>query len=293
MKYIKADMTAFGVCIALSLLICTFLLLNVKAIAKYTHMVDAGKQILESVSEMQLQEKNYLLDNHRNVLEKVKDKISNSRNLLSFYEKSKLAEDRGEPSGLADWEEAMSLYERLFDQFILYHEAVQKNVAAIRDLEKSILSVIYSKMNPERGIIGLQEIRIHEKGYLLSRSHPALPDKRSFQAMRREAVSNLLMWAGKDKRIEELMDKDNQLFNEIITNDENQDDTLLALERERERIRNISKTFLEQGNRRLRITHRRCLFLCITLLIMWLIMAVAIVVTRFAHKPATKDIGIA
>ena len=51
----------------------------------------------------------------------------------------------------------------LLDQLVLYHEAIDKNIAEIRDLEKDILAVIYSKMNPERGIIALQEVRIHEK----------------------------------------------------------------------------------------------------------------------------------
>jgi hypothetical protein len=281
MKYIRADITAFIICIALSLLICTFLLLNVKAIPKYTHMVDTGKQILESVLELQLQEKNYLLYNQKNVLDNVKDKLSNLRGLLSFYEKSGFSENQAEFLGLADWEEAMNLYERLFDQFFLYHEAAQRNITAIRELEKSILAVIYSKMNPERGIIGLQEVRIHEKGYLLYRNNPESPSERPFEDMRKESVSNLLMWADKDKRIEELMDEDNQLFNEIMNNHQSQEQALIALRKESEKIRNICKRFLEEGNTRLHIIYHRCLFLSITLLIIWLIMAIAFAATRF------------
>jgi hypothetical protein len=174
----------------------------------------------------------------------------------------------------------MNLYERLFDQFVIYHEAVEKNIAAIRDLEKRILAVIYSKMNPERGIIGLQEIRIHEKGYLLYRNYPEPLEERSFQDMRKEAVSNFLVWSHKDKRIEELMEKDNQLFNEIINNYESQDHTLLALQRESGKMRDICENFLEEGKKRLYITYRRCTFLSIILLIMWLFMAIAIVSTR-------------
>jgi len=240
---------------------------------------------------MELKENSYLLYHRKDAVDDLKDKISKLRKLLSTYEKSTFAEKQAEFFRLADWEEAINLYDRLFDQFVLYHQAVEKNIAEIRNLEKSILAVIFSKMNPERGIIALQEIRIHEKGYLLYRNYPEPPDERSFQDKRKEAVSNLLMWAQKDKRIEELMDKDNQLFSEIINNYESQDNTLLALKREGGKIRNIAEKFLEEGNKRLYITFRRCTFLCTVLLIMWLITATAIVATSVADKLGTKDKG--
>lgn len=281
MKQTGVVIIAFSICIALSLIIGSFLLLNVKAVPEYIHMMDTGKQILEAVLEMQLEEENYLLKHQKDALDNVKDKIADLRRLHSFWEKSRFAEKRVEFFMLADWDKAMNLYERLFDQFVMYHEAIEKNIAAIRDLEKSILAVIYSKMNPERGIIGLQEIRIHEKGYLLYRNYPEPLEKRSFEDMRKEAVSNLLIWAHKDKRIEELMEKDNQLFNEIINNYESQDHTLLALQRESGKMRNISENFLKEGDKRLYITYRRCMFLSVILLIIWLFVAIAIVSTRF------------
>lgn len=281
MKQTKVVTIAFSVCIFLSILIGLFLLLNVKAIPENIHMMNTGKQMLESVLEMQLEEKNYLLQQQKDALDNIKDEIAKLRRLHSYWEKSRPTDRTTELFNLADWEKAMNLYERLFDQFVMYHEAVEKNIAAIRDLEKRILAVIYSKMNPERGIIGLQEIRIHEKGYLLYRNYPEPLEERSFQDMRKEAVSNLLIWAHKDKRIEQLMEKDNQLFNEILNNYESQDDTLLALKRESGKIRNICEKFLEEGKKRLYITYRRCIFLSIILLIMWLFMAIAIVSSRF------------
>ena len=281
MKPTRLVITAFSICIALSLLIGILLLLNVKAIPEHTRIMDTGKQIVESALAMQLQEKDYVLSSHKDVLGRVKDTISNSRKLLSFYEKSRFSEKQADLVALADWDEAMNLYERLFDQFVLYHDAVEKNIAAIRELEKSILAVIYSKMNPERGIIGLQEIRIHEKGYLLYRNYPKPLEERPFQDMRKEAVANFLMWAHKDKRIEELMEKDNQLFNDIISNYERQDSALLALERERRKIENIGETFLEEGERQLHISHRRCMFLTVTLLVMWVITGIAVAATMF------------
>jgi hypothetical protein len=281
MKQTRVVTAAFSVCIALSFLIGTLLLLNVKDSPKYARMIDTGKQILELILEMQLEEKNYLLYHKKDVLDNVKDEIGKLRDSLSFFEKSRFAEKRAELFKLADWEEAVNLYERLFDQFVLYHEAIEKNIAEIRNLEKSILAVIYSKMNPERGIIGLQEVRIHEKGYLLYRDYPEPLEKRSFQDMRKEAVSNLLVWARQDKRIEELMEKDNELFNKITKNYESQDHTLLALKRESGKIKDMCERFLKEGKKGLYITYRRCMFLTITLLIMWLLMAIAIVSTRF------------
>lgn len=284
MKQTRVVITAFSVCIALSLLAGTLLLLNVKDFPKYTHMLNTGKQSCESLLEMQLQERNYLLYHQQDALSNVKEKINKLRKLFSFYEKSRPDKDEAGLLELAGWEEAINLYERLFDQFVLYHEAVEKNISAIRALEKRILAVIYSRMNPERGIIGLQEIRIHEKGYLLYRHRPKLPDERSFEDKRKEAVSNLLMWARDDKRIGELMEQDNQLFIEILNNYESQDETLLALKREGEKIKNMCERFLEEGNTRLRIAYRRCLFLSKTLLIMWAVTAIAIIYSRFHYK---------
>jgi hypothetical protein len=279
MKQTGVVIIAFSICIALSLVISAFLVLNGRAIPGYIHMMDTGKQILGAVLEMQLEEKNYLVLQHKDALDNVKDKVTKLRRLHSSWEKSRFAEKSAGLFELADWEKAMNLYERLFDQFVMYHEAIEKNITAIRDLEKRILAVIYSKMNPERGIIGLQEIRIHEKGYLLYRNYPEPLEKRSFQDMRKEAVSNFLMWAHNDKRIEELMQRDNQLFSEILNNYASQDHTLLALDTESEKMKNICERFLEEGKKRLYITYRRCTFLSTTLLIMWLLMAITIVST--------------
>jgi hypothetical protein len=76
------------------------------------------------------------------------------------------------------------------------------------------------------------------------------------------------------------MEQDNQLFSEIMNNYESQDHALLALKRESGKIRNICEKFLEEGKKKLYITYRRCTFLSITLLIMWLLMAIAILSTR-------------
>ena len=275
---------AFSLCIALSLLASTIFLLNIKGLPHYTNMLITGKQSRVSVMEMQLQEKSYLLYHQQDALGNIKKQINKLRNLFSFYEKSRTDANEEGLIELAGWEEVINLYERLFDQLVLYHEAVEKNIAAIRELEKRILAVIYSRMNPERGIIGLQEIRIHEKGYLLFRHRPELPGERSFELKRKEAVSNLLMWARNDKRIEELMEYDNQLFTEILNNYESQDATLLALKQESEKINNMCERFLEEGNKGLNFIYSRCLFLTKTLLIMWVVTAIAIIYSRFRYK---------
>ena len=279
MKLTKVVIATFSTCAALSLLIGFFLLFQVKSIPEHCRMIRTGEEIRGLLLEMQLQKQVYLLRHHEDALEDIRDSIANLRKTLSFYEKSK--SDGKQPDFLEFpvWEEAINLYERLFDQFALYHRAVEKNIAEIRNLEKSILAVIYSKMNAERGLIALQEIRIHEKGYLLYRERPKQPDERSFQDKRKEAVANLLVWAHEDKRIEELMEEDNRLFNEILSNYESQDNTLMALERESGKIRAIGEKFLEAGNNSIGITYRRCAFLCTTLLVMWAIVCLAIVAT--------------
>ena len=282
MKHTKVVITAFCICIVLSLLIGTLLVLQVKAIPKYTRMIDTGKQLIESVMEMESQEQAYLLRYHKDVLDNIRDTIDKLRKLQSSYEEAGLTRERTEFLEFGVWEEAMNLYERLFDQFVLYRKAVEKNIAEIRDLEKRILAVIYSKMNPERGIIGLQEVRIHEKGYLLYRNHPKPPDERSFQDKRKEAVANILVWANEDKRIEELMKKDDELFSEIMSNYESQDNTIIALKREGARIKDVGEKFFEEGNKRLNIAQRRCAFLSVTLLVMWMIVGIAVVATRFS-----------
>ena len=282
MKHTKVVITAFCICIVLSLLIGTLLVLQVKAIPKYTRMVDTGKQLIESVMEMESQEQAYLLRYHEDVLDNIRDTIDKLRKLQSSYEEAGLTRERTEFLEFGVWEEAMNLYERLFDQFVLYRKAVEKNIAEIRNLEKRILAVIYSKMNPERGIIGLQEVRIHEKGYLLYRNHPKPPDERSFQDQRKEAVANILVWADEDKRIEELMEKDDELFSEIMSNYESQDNTIVALKRESARIKDVGERFFKEGNKRLNIAQRRCAFLSVTLLVMWMIVGIAVVFTRYS-----------
>jgi len=284
MKNIKEIKIAFSICIVLSFIISAIILLNVRAVPKHTHLIDSGKQIQELISEMKLQAKDYLLYHQDDALDNIKDKISELREILSYYEKPAFF---GKPEDFFEfsiWEEGINLYERLFDQLVLYHEAIDKNIAEIRDLEKDILAVIYSKMNPERGIIALQEIRIHEKGYIIYRSYPKPPEEISFEDKRKEAVTNLLIWAQKDKRIEELMSKDNLLFNEIIKNYEYQDNTLRALKTEGKKVKNIAEKLWEKGGMELYTIYRRCAFLCVILLIVCLIAAVPIAITLISNK---------
>lgn len=280
MKYTRLVKTAFSICTVVSLLISALLLFNARAILKYTRMVDTARQMLETALIMELQEKNYLLYQEEKTVDDVKDRIDMLRKSVSTYEKSGFSDRPTQFFEFAVWEEAINLYERLFDQFVLYHSAVERNIAEIRDLEKRILAVIYSKMNPERGIIALQEIRIHEKGYLIYRNTAPPAHERPFQDKRKEAVSHLLMWAGNDPRIEELIDEDNRLFDQITANYESEDHTLVLIEKERARITNMAEKLSEEGHKRSYSTYRRCEFLSIILLVMWLIMGTAILVTR-------------
>lgn len=281
MKHTRVVIAAFCISTGLSLIIGAFLIYNIKVASKSVRMSDTGKQIQQLNLRMETNEKAYLLSHRDEIQEDVKDGIARLRKAMSLFEKDGFAPTGAKSPRFDVWEEVLNLYERLFDQFVLYHRAVEKNIADIRALEKSILAVIFSKMNPERGIIALQEVRIHEKGYLLYRNYPTPPDERSFEDKRKEAVNNLLMWAQKDKRIEELMEQDNKLFGEIMSNYESQDNTLSALRRERERMKDIGEGLSEEGNKRLAMVQRRLAFLTMVLMVMWGIVALAIIGTRF------------
>jgi CHASE3 domain sensor protein len=281
-KNIRFAKIAFLIAIGLSLMLGTLLSSNVRAIPNYTGLIETGRSLLKSVLEMQAQEQGYLLHKHEGALEAVKNEIEHLRKLVVQLEKTNLTEKDVEMFDIRTLEEAMDLCERLFDQFILHDQAVEDGISEIRNLEDSILAVIFSKMNPERGIIALQEVRIYEKRYLLYRGRSKSPEGRHFRDMRKKAVADLLMWAQKDKRIEELMAKDNQLFNEIINDYQGLDSALASIKTEREKITTIAEKFLEVGKKRLHTINRRCAFLTTILLVMWLVAGVVVITTRFS-----------
>ena len=284
MRNTKVVKTAFSTCIFFSLLIGTVLLFNIKVIPDYTRLIDRGKQIMFLVSELKLHERNYLMDYQRDVLDRVRDNIGDIRKILTSYEKLDFIKKLSILSEFAAWEEAINICERLFDQLVVYHKAIDKLIFEIRNLEKNILAVIYSKMNPERGIIALQEIRINENGFIFYRNYHEFQDEFSFEEKRKEAVKNLLIWAQHDKRIKELIEKDNNLFEEISYNFEGQENTRIKLKKEIGKIENIADRFIEEGNEKLNIIYSRCEFLCIILLIMWLVTAIPVAASRFVDK---------
>lgn len=289
MKNTTVVKATFSTCILFSLLVGAVFLFNIKAIPNYIHLINSGKETIDLVSELKLQERDYLLYHNNKVLSSVKDNVGAIREILSSIEKSDFVKKVSILSEFATWEEAINLYERLFDQIILYHEAIDGYIFKIRDLEKNILAVIYSKMNPERGIIALQEIRLNEKGFILYRHYHELESLFSFEEKRNEAVKNLLIWAQNDKRIEESIEKDNYLFDEIISNFKGQENTRIKLKKEIGKIENMAERFIEEGNEKLNTIYRRCEFLCIILLIMWLVTAIPVAAVRFVDKRDTKD----
>lgn len=289
MKNVSVVKIAFSTCILFSLLIGVVLLLNIKAIPNFIRLINSGKQIVHLVSELKSQKKDYLLYHEHGILDSVKDNIGDIREMLTSYEKSDFVKKLSILSEFAAWDEAINLYERLFDQIVVYHEAIDIYIFKIRELEKNVLAVIYSKMNPERGIIALQEIRLNEKGFILYRHYQKLKSVFSFEEKRKEAVKNLLIWAQNDKRIEELIEKDDYLFDEIISNFEGIENIRVKLKKEVEKIENMADRFIEEGNEKLNTIYRRCEFLCIILLIMWLVTAIPVAAVRFVDKRDTKE----
>ena len=289
MKNTRVVKAAFSTCILFSLLIGAVLLFNIKAIPNFIRLIKSGEQIIDLVSELKLLKKDYLQYHQHELPGSIKDNAGDIREIMNSCEKSDFVKKLSILSEFAAWDEAINLYERLFDQIVVYHEAVDNYIFKIRDLEKNILAVIYSKMNPERGIIALQEIRLNEKGFILYRHYQELKRVFSFEEKRKEAVKNLLIWAQNDKRIEELIEKDNYLFDEIISNFKGIENIRIKLKKEVEKIENMADRFIEEGNEKLNTIYRRCEFLCIILLIMWLVTAIPVAAVRFVDKRDYKD----
>ena len=274
---------AFITSVCLSLVMCAFLFLNLKSLPQQTESMKVGRDVLNCVSALQGYEQAYMLHRKDRTLEDVREAIEKLRKPSAQYEGLSSLGNRKGFWG-ADIFETMDIYERLFDQLLMYHKAAEKKLSEVQELEEELLAIIYSKMNPERGIIALQEIRIAEKEYLLMQNRLENPEDSHFQKKRKTSVANLLMWAQKDKRIEELMEKDTELFNQTIKNLHNENNTLLALQKEREKIQTLTKRFMDKEKRSLNIASRRSRFLCLMLAIMWLVTGLAVVVGRFGEK---------
>ncbi len=52
----------------------------------------------------------------------------------------------------------------------------------------------------------------------------------------------------------------------------------------------MADRFMEEGNEKLNIIYRRCKFLCIILLIMWLVTAIPVAAVRFVDKRDTEEL---
>ena len=280
MKNITVVKIAYTLCTVLSLLICIFIMQNQSAIREYTILKDNGNKILDFISDMKLQEKRFLLHHHE-VLGEVTKNIDRLKKTFTSYEKSLSSNKSVEFYDFTKLEDALNIYGRLFDLLLLNHNSIDKNLFEIKNLEEDILAVIFSMMTPERGIIALQEVRIHEKDFLFYNIYHLSSDERSLQDKRREAVSNLLVWSNRDKRIEKLINKDDQLFSAIIKNYKTQDDTLVAMKRELQKIRRIADVIIERCDKKLKVSLRRSSFLIVILLFMWLTSGAAILITRF------------
>ncbi len=85
-----------------------------------------------------------------------------------------------------------------------------------------------------------------------------------------------------------MIEKDNHLFNEIVSNFEGQENIRIKLKKEVKKIENMADRFIEEGNEKLSTIYRRCEFLCTILLIMWLVTAIPVAAVRFVDKRATK-----
>ena len=88
----------------------------------------------------------------------------------------------------------------------------------------------------------------------------------------------------RNTRIQELMTKDNALFEQIRENRGHQDNTLLSLRREREKVAGLATAFMEEERKGLEVASRRARFLCIMVLIIWGAAGLTGMISRFRKK---------
>ncbi len=86
-----------------------------------------------------------------------------------------------------------------------------------------------------------------------------------------------------------MIKKDNYLFDEIVSNFEGIENIRIKLKKEVEKIENMADRFIAEGNEKLSTIYHRCKFLCIILLIMWLVTAIPVAAVRFVDKRGTKE----
>jgi len=268
----KLVLPAFSICIAFSILLASIAYLTLKDIKKDIEIQKVANSIVKTAFKINIDEREYRLNPYKK--NEIKEHLKELKKLVSSCEemcdlkKINFSKLHG----------SIDLYEKLFEQLKFYRETNEKIVEELRKLERIIQATIFSKPNPERGTIALQEIRLQEKSYLLFREKPFVFPERPYLEKRKIAVINLLIWAEGDKRINELIDKDNKLFKDILSNYEQMDKTLELMRKEVRKIEGAIHCIYKATQHKIDFAYKKLQILLITIVVLLILGGIELIV---------------
>ncbi|HEC49857.1 MAG TPA: hypothetical protein ENI40_01705 [Candidatus Desulfofervidus auxilii] len=268
----KLVLTAFSVCIVFSILLASIAYLTLRDIKKDIEIQKVADSIVKTAFKINIDEREYRLNPYKK--NEIKEHLKEIKKLVSSCEemcdlkKINFSKLHG----------SIDLYEKLFEQLKFYHETNEKIIEELRKLERIIQATIFSKPNPEKGTIALLEIRLQEKSYMLFREKPLLFHEKPYSEKRKIAVRNLLMWAEGDKRINELMDKDSELFEEIVSNYEQMDKILELMKKEIKKIEDIGYCICKATQQKIDFAYKKLQILLTTLLVLLILGGIELIV---------------
>jgi len=268
----KLVLTAFSVGIAFSILLTCIAYLTLKDIKKDIEIQKVADSMVKTAFKINIDEREYRLNPYKK--NEIKKHLKELKKLVSSCEEMCDVKK----INFSKLHGSIDLYEKLFEQLKFYRETNEKIIEKLRKLERMIQATIFSKPNPERGTVALQEIRLQEKAYILFREKPLFFSERPHLEKRKIAVRNLRIWAEGDKRINELIDKDSKLFEDIVSNYEQMDKTLELMRKEVRRIEGLILGIYKATQHKIDFAYKKFQILLITIVVLLVLAGIELVV---------------
>jgi len=268
----KLVLTAFSVGIVFSILLTSIAYLTLKDIKKDIEIQKVADSMVKTAFKINIDEREYRLNPYKK--NEIKKHLKELKKLVSSCEEM-CDVKRINFSKLYG---SIDLYEKLFEQLKFYRETNEKIIEKLRKLERMIQATIFSKPNPERGTVALQEIRLQEKAYILFREKPLFFSERPHLEKRKIAVRNLRIWAEGDKRINELIDKDSKLFEDILSNYEQMDKTLELMRKEVRQIEGLIQDIYKATQHKIDFAYKKFQILLLTIVVLLILAGIELVV---------------
>ena len=268
----KLVLTAFSVGIAFSILLTCIAYLTLKDIKKDIEIQKVADSMVKTAFKINIDEREYRLNPYKK--NEIKRHLKELKKLISSCEE--MCDVKR--INFSKLHGSIDLYEKLFEQLKFYRETNEKIIEKLRKLERMIQATIFSKPNPERGTVALQEIRLQEKAYILFREKPLFFSERPHLEKRKIAVRNLRIWAEGDKRINELIDKDSKLFEDIVSNYEQMDKTLELMRKEVRRIEGLILGIYKATQHKIDFAYKKFQILLLTIVVLLILAGIELVV---------------